>query len=72
MIEAKKARPCVSDIPTVSDFMDVFLEELPRLPPQREIEFSIDVVPGAIQASITSYRMVQLECITMGSSLAFC
>ena len=61
VIETEKARPSVSDIHTVSDFSDVFPEELPRLPPQREIEFSIDVVPGATPASITPYRMAPLE-----------
>ena len=55
MIEMEKARPSVSDIPIVSDFSDVFPEELPGLPPQREIEFAIDVVPGATPASITPY-----------------
>ena len=44
VIDTVKARPSVSDIPTVSDFPDVFVEELPGLPPQREIEFAIDVV----------------------------
>ena len=39
VIDTIKARPSVSDIPTVSDFPDVFLEELQGLPPQREIEF---------------------------------
>ena len=61
MIETEKTRPSVFDIPTVSDFPDVFLEELPGLPPQREIEFSIDVVLGATPASITPYRMAPLE-----------
>ena len=61
MIDTVKARPSISDIPTVSDFSDVFPEELPGLPPHREIEFSIDVVPGVIPTSITPYRMVPLE-----------
>ena len=39
----------------------MFLKELPGLPPQREIEFSIDVVPGATPASITLYRMAPME-----------
>ena len=33
VIDMKKARPSVSDVPTVSDFPDVFPEELPGLPP---------------------------------------
>ena len=61
VIDTVKARPSVSNIPTVSDFPDVFLEELPGLPPHREIEFAIDVVPGATSASITSYRMAPLK-----------
>ena len=61
VIDTVKARPSVSNIPTISDFPDVFPEELPRLPPHREIEFAIDVVPGSTPASITSYRMDPLE-----------
>ena len=56
-----KARPSVSNIPTDSDFPDVFPEEFPGLPPQMEIEFAIDVVPSATPASITLYRMAPLE-----------
>ena len=61
VIDTVKARPSASDIPTVSDFLNVFPEELLGLPPQREIEFSIDVVPGATPASITPYRMAPVE-----------
>ena len=61
VIDTEKARPSVSDIPTVSDFPDVFPEELPGLAPHREIEFAIDVVPGATPASITPYRMAPVE-----------
>ena len=61
VIDTVKARPSVSDIPTVSDFPDVFPEELQGFPPQREIEFAINVVPGATPASVTPYRMAPLE-----------
>ena len=61
VIDTVKARPIVFDIPTISDFPDVFPEELPELPPQREIEFAIDVIPGATPASITPYRMALVE-----------
>ena len=61
MIDTKKVEPSLSDIPKVSDYLDVFPEELPGLPPQREIEFAIDVVPGATPASITPYRMAPVE-----------
>ena len=61
VIDTVKARPSIFDIPTVSDFPDVFPKELPGLPPQREIEVAIDVVPGATPASITPYRMAPVE-----------
>ena len=60
MIDTVKARPSVFDILTVSGFPDVFPEELPGLPPHREIEFAIDVVPCATPASITLYIMAPL------------
>ena len=61
VIDTVKERPSVSDIPTVSGFPNVFPEELSGLPPQREIEFAIDVIPGVTPASITPYRMAPLE-----------
>ena len=61
VINTKKAEPSLSDIPSVCDYPDVFPEELPGLPPQREIKFAIDVVPGATPASITPYRMAPME-----------
>ena len=61
VIDTVKAMPSISDIPIVSNFPNMFSEELPGLPPHREIEFSIDVVPGATPASITPYRMAPLE-----------
>ena len=61
VIDTKKAEPIILDIPIVSDYLDVFLEELSELPPQREIEFAIDVVQGATPASITPYQMAPVE-----------
>ena len=61
VIDMVKARPSVSDIPTVSDFLDLLPKELPGLPPQREIDFVIDFITGATPASITPYRMAPLE-----------
>ena len=60
VIDTVKARPSVSDIPIISDFPDVFPEELPGLPSQGEIKFAIDVVPGATSASITLYQIAPL------------
>jgi hypothetical protein len=36
----------ISDVPLICKFEDVFLEELPGLPPDRDVEFVINLVPG--------------------------
>ncbi|KAK8973757.1 hypothetical protein V6N11_019544 [Hibiscus sabdariffa] len=48
-------------MPVVSKFIDVFPEELPGLPPTREVEFGIDIQPGTNPVSITPYRMAPIE-----------
>ena len=40
-----------SNIHVVRDFPNVFLEELPRMPPDREVEFVIDLLPGTAPIS---------------------
>ena len=61
VIDTKKAEPSLSDIPTVSDYPDVFSKEFPGLPIWKEIEFTINVVQSATPASITQYRMPPVE-----------
>jgi hypothetical protein len=41
----------------VRDFPDVFLEELPGMPPEWEVEFVIDLLPGTAPISKRPYRM---------------
>ena len=41
----------------VKDFPDVFPEELPRMPPDMEVEFVIDLLPGTAPISKWTYRM---------------
>ena len=58
-VEANEGR--VENTPIVNEFIDVFLEELPGLPPEREIEFCIDLIPGTQPISIPPYRMAPIE-----------
>ncbi|KAL0440174.1 UNVERIFIED_CONTAM: Retrovirus-related Pol polyprotein from transposon, partial [Sesamum latifolium] len=51
----------ISDIPIVREFSDVFPEDLPGLPPHREVDFEIETIPGAAPISIAPYRMAPLE-----------
>jgi hypothetical protein len=45
------------NIRVVRDFSDVFPEELPGMPPDREVEFVIDLLPGTAPISKQPYRM---------------
>ena len=45
----------------VWDYPDVFLEDLPGLPLEREVEFGIDLIPGTAPISKTPYRMAPVE-----------
>ncbi|GKD42220.1 putative reverse transcriptase domain-containing protein [Tanacetum coccineum] len=49
LMYVKVDEPKLSDILVVRDFLDVFLEDLSGLPPQRQVEFRIDLVPGATE-----------------------
>ena len=46
-----EASPDLTPIPVVCEFPDVFPEDLPRLPPNREVEFSIELEPGTAPIS---------------------
>ncbi|GKA05416.1 reverse transcriptase domain-containing protein [Tanacetum coccineum] len=48
----------LDDIRTVRDFPEVFLNDLTGLPPMREIEFRIDLIPGALPVVKSPYRLV--------------
>jgi hypothetical protein len=49
--------PEIKDIPVVCEFPNVFPEDLPGLPPKRDVEFVIGLKPGTAPISRRSYRM---------------
>ncbi|WVZ76432.1 LOW QUALITY PROTEIN: hypothetical protein U9M48_024408 [Paspalum notatum var. saurae] len=51
----------IEKIPVVSDFPDVFPEELPELPPDRDVEFAIELVPGTAPIFRRPYKMAPDE-----------
>ncbi|XP_071708311.1 uncharacterized protein [Rutidosis leptorrhynchoides] len=53
--------PSLENIDVVREFPDVFPDELQGLPPVREVEFSIDLIPGSQPISKAPYRMAPLE-----------
>ncbi|WVZ70428.1 hypothetical protein U9M48_019099 [Paspalum notatum var. saurae] len=59
--EAQREAQALAKIPVVCDYPDVFSEELPGLPPDRDVEFRIDLVPSMAPVSKRPYRMVPDE-----------
>ena len=60
-MDTRIEEPPVERVPVVREYLDVFPEELPSLPPDREIEFCIDLLPSTQPISIPSYRMAPAE-----------
>ena len=60
-----EASPNLASISVVYEFLDVFLEDLPRLPPDREVEFSIKLEPSTAPISQRPYRMAPKELAEM-------
>ncbi|GKF92071.1 putative reverse transcriptase domain-containing protein, partial [Tanacetum coccineum] len=58
---AKEDEPRLSNIYVVREFEDVFPEDLSGLPPQRQVEFRIDLVPGATPIAKSPYRLAPSE-----------
>jgi len=56
-VETEAAKPSLQDIPVVPEFPNVFSEEIPGMPPLREVAFCIDFVPEATPIFKASYRM---------------
>ena len=52
-VESKK----LADIPVVCEYPDVFPDDLPGMPPDRDVEFTIELQPGTAPISRRPYRM---------------
>ncbi|GJX16991.1 reverse transcriptase domain-containing protein [Tanacetum coccineum] len=49
----------IEDVPVVRDFLEVFLKDLPGLPPTRQIEFHVELMPGAAPVARAPYRLAR-------------
>ena len=61
VVDKELREPKIEDIQIVCEFLDVFPKELPGLPPNIEIEFSIDLQPSTTPISQAPYRMAPTE-----------
>ena len=69
VVDKHKDIPNLEQILVVNEFPDVFPDELPSLPPNREIEFAIELAPGAEPVSKAPYRMAPLKMIELETQL---
>jgi hypothetical protein len=60
MVERK-----IEEIHVVREFPDVFLDDLPRLPPERAIKFKIELQPGTAHIAKALYKMTPVELAEM-------
>nr|GEY18583.1 hypothetical protein [Tanacetum cinerariifolium] len=61
LMDTSSDGPSLETHPVVRDFSDVFLEELPEIPPKREVEFGIELILGTQPISKALYRMAPIE-----------
>ncbi|GJU78135.1 putative reverse transcriptase domain-containing protein [Tanacetum coccineum] len=59
----------LEDVQIVQDFPEVFPEDLPGLPPTRQVEFQIDLVPGAAPVARAPYRLAPSEMKELSEQL---
>ena len=59
--DSRLETPSLESVPVVCEFRDVFPEDLPRVPPKREIIFGIDLFPDSQLISIPPYRMATTD-----------
>ncbi|GJX78927.1 putative nucleotidyltransferase, ribonuclease H [Tanacetum coccineum] len=59
----------LEDIPVVREFLEVFPEDLPGLPPVRQVEFQIDLIPGATPVARAPYRLAPSEMQELSNQL---
>ncbi|GKB93501.1 putative reverse transcriptase domain-containing protein, partial [Tanacetum coccineum] len=55
--EDKSKDKRLEDVPIVQDFPEVFPEDLPGIPPTRQVEFQIDLIPGVAPVARAPYRL---------------
>ncbi|GJU71979.1 putative reverse transcriptase domain-containing protein [Tanacetum coccineum] len=68
-IRDKSEEKRLADMPTVWEFPKVFLEDLTRLPPIRQVEFQIDLVPGAAPVARALYKLASSELQKLSTQL---
>nr|GEY47890.1 hypothetical protein [Tanacetum cinerariifolium] len=69
VVEKEPAERHLEDVPVICKFLDVFLEDLPGLPPPRQVEFKIKLVHEAAPVARAPYRLAPLEMKELAKQL---
>ena len=69
VLDSKRGQIELENILVVKDFPDVFPEELPGIPLEREVDLSIEILPGTTSTSRAPYRMTPIELKELKSQL---
>ncbi|GKA04210.1 putative nucleotidyltransferase, ribonuclease H [Tanacetum coccineum] len=69
VMEKKSDKKRLEDIPVVKEFPNIFLEDLPGLPPIHQVEFQIDLIPEAAPVAQTPYRLAPSEMQELSNQL---
>ncbi|GJW71412.1 putative reverse transcriptase domain-containing protein [Tanacetum coccineum] len=67
--EDKSEEKRLEDVPIVQEFPEVFPEDLPGIPPTRQVEFIIDLIPGAAPVARAPYRLAPSEMKELSDQL---
>ncbi|GJS64395.1 putative reverse transcriptase domain-containing protein, partial [Tanacetum coccineum] len=67
--EDKSKEKRLEDVPIVQDFSNVFPEDLPGLPPTRQVEFQINLIPGVAPVARAPYRLAPSEMKELSEQL---
>nr|GEU64884.1 putative reverse transcriptase domain-containing protein [Tanacetum cinerariifolium] len=67
--EDKSKKKRLKDVPIVQEFLEVFPEDLPGIPPTRQVEFKIDLIPGATSVARAPYRFAPSEMKELSDQL---
>ncbi|GJT79260.1 putative reverse transcriptase domain-containing protein [Tanacetum coccineum] len=68
-VKDKSEEKRLEDVPIVREFPEVFPEDLPRLPPARQVEFQIDLVLGASPVARAPYRLAPAKMQELSTQL---
>ena len=69
VLDSKRGQVNLKNIPVIKEFPDMSLEELPGLPPEREVDLSIEIVEGTTPISRAPYRMIPTELKELNTKL---